>query len=146
EHPRARQITRRARAGNANPGQVYPPGISTSDPPREEPSMSCPPPGFCPEQPLQPSAVQPAVFWPPAAPKVGQRVLYRLSDEDVRALAADGRSAGRAGDRLPADVTRVDGDTPAAPCNLMVITDGHGSLWVRHALGGTGPGTWSPWS
>lgn len=107
-------------------------------PPAGEPPMTIPPPP------------EPTTFWPPPAPNIGQRVLYRLTPEDVRAihrqrLAANVRATPvRADDVLPAIVVRVlDTGVLEAPLNLHVHLDGPDMYWARGITSGTTPGTWA---
>ncbi|MET7944358.1 hypothetical protein [Streptomyces sp. NPDC005302] len=99
-----------------------------------------------------PAQTEPAAEWPPPAPLLGQRVLYRLTRDDVRAIArqrltSHTRAPGmRAGDVFPGVIVRVtDGALNAEPCSLQVFLDGPDAYWVQNVLRGKEPGTWT-WS
>lgn len=96
-----------------------------------------------------PPPPEPVVFWPPHAPQLGQKVYYRLSAEDVRAVhrqrlgARSRATAVRAGDVFPAIIVRVSGTTADAPCNLHVHVDGPDIHWVEQVICGDDSGTWA---
>lgn len=84
-------------------------------------------------------------------PTRGQRVLYRLTAQDVTvidqhrpAVGPDGRTmrnAVKAGDVRPADVVETFGGTAA---NLIVLLDGYGTYWATSRAPGNEPGQWWP--
>ncbi|MEW2164408.1 hypothetical protein AB0912_15650 [Streptomyces sp. NPDC007084] len=99
--------------------------------------------------PIPPPETVATIFWPPPAPQIGQSVLYRLSDDDARAIARQrlgGRSRptpARAGDVFPAIVVRASAQEEDVPCNLQVLLDGPDTYWARDIRCGTDAGTWS---
>lgn len=90
------------------------------------------------EEPALPQAGAAADAEPPAAPgrqpKIGDRVLYRVSEADepnVRHNAAQ---------LLPAVVVATFGREGCA--NLKLFTDGPVNVWKTSVLRGDGPGCW----
>lgn len=86
---------------------------------------------------------EPAIFHPPTpspAPTIGSVVRYRLSADDVRAIARQRDETGARGNpvwagwQYPAVIVRVWGDTPQAACSLHVHLDGPDLSWAtsRH--------------
>ena len=87
------------------------------------------------------------------APKVGDVVLYRLSENDAAAIATrrasdHGRAniAGNealAGDAFPMIIARVWDDDPGSAVNGQVILDGQDTHWATSVRAGAGPGSFS---
>ena len=82
-------------------------------------------------------------------PSPGRIVHYSLDTADVTAVEADRRNSGRSGnpvaegDVLPAVIVRIFSSSPDPACNLQVLLDGTGTLWVTSRHEGDGPGTWA---
>ncbi|MFF3558530.1 hypothetical protein ACFYXS_00570 [Streptomyces sp. NPDC002574] len=95
---------------------------------------------------------EPAIFYPssqPPVPSIGRIVWYRLSADDVRALARERDDAGicgnplKAGEQYPAVIVRVWGETPQAACSLHVHLDGPDVYWATSRHLGDQNGNWS---
>lgn len=92
---------------------------------------------------------KPVIFYPPAAPATGNSVLYRLSADDVRAIARERDDAGirgipvKATEQYPAVIVRVWGDSPQAACSLQVHLDGPDLYWATSRHLGDQNGNWS---
>jgi len=80
--------------------------------------------------------------------RVGQTVLYTLTDQDAEQINSDlgyvahvGNQA-EAGQVLPMIIVRTWGDTPESSVNGQVFLDGNSTLWVTSRSAGSGPGHW----
>ncbi|MEU6340287.1 hypothetical protein ABZ883_04960 [Streptomyces sp. NPDC046977] len=85
----------------------------------------------------------------PAVPTIGRVVRYRLSADDVRAIARQWDETGargnpvKAGEQYPAVIVRVWGDTAQAACSLHVHLDGPDLYWATSRHVGDQNGNWS---
>lgn len=84
-------------------------------------------------------------------PTAGRIVLYRLSEDDVKAIMkhrqdGTGRHRGNkpnVGDEYPMMIIRPWSDQPGSCVNGQVFLDGNDNLWVTSVSVGEGPRTWS---
>lgn len=80
------------------------------------------------------------------APEVGDRVLYKLTEHDVRTIfdrrTKHGFNANRSevGQVFPGVIVRTWGDAPGSGANLRVFLDGDDTLWVTSVVEGDEPG------